>query len=60
MYKSRKSMREALREAREYRDEKDIDLFATEGETIDKYKKRYKDRWKDELEKAVLRMKKEL
>jgi len=40
--------------------EKDIDLFATEGETIDKYKKRYKDRWKDELEKAVLRMKKEL
>jgi len=41
-------------------DEKDIDLFATEGETIDKYKKRYKDRWKDELEKAVLRMKKEL
>jgi nicotinic acid mononucleotide adenylyltransferase len=40
--------------------EKDIIKFANEDETIDKYKKRYGERWKDELEKAVLRMKKEL
>ena len=39
---------------------KDIDLFANEDKIIDKYKKRYGDRWKDELEKAVSRMKKEL
>jgi nicotinic acid mononucleotide adenylyltransferase len=39
---------------------KDIDLFANEDKIIDKYKKRYGDRWEDELEKAVLRMKKEL
>ncbi|HJO01577.1 MAG TPA: hypothetical protein QF458_01515, partial [Candidatus Woesearchaeota archaeon] len=39
---------------------KDIDLFANEDEIIDKYKKRYGDGWKDELQKAVLRMKKEL
>ncbi len=39
---------------------KDIDLFANEDEIIDKYKKRYGDAWKDELQKAVLRMKKEL
>ena len=38
----------------------DIDLFADEDEIIDKYKKRYGDDWKDELQKAVLRMKKEL
>jgi hypothetical protein len=38
----------------------DIDLFANEDEIIDKYKKRYGDRWEDELNKAVLRMKKEL
>ena len=39
---------------------KDIELFANEDKIIDKYKKRYGDRWEDELEKAVLRMKKEL
>jgi hypothetical protein len=39
---------------------KDIELFANEDKIIDKYKKRYGDRWKDELEKAVSRMKKEL
>ena len=38
----------------------DIDLFANEDEIIDKYKKRYGDSWKDELEKAIQRMKKEL
>jgi len=41
-------------------EENDIELFANEEETIDKYKKRYGDLWKDELDKAVLRMKKEL
>lgn len=39
---------------------KDIDNFANEDKIIDKYKKRYGDRWEDELEKAVIRMKKEL
>ena len=39
---------------------KDIELFANEDKIIDKYKKRYGDRWQDELEKAVNRMKKEL
>ena len=39
---------------------KDIELFSNEDEIIDKYKKRYGDRWEDELEKAVIRMKKEL
>ena len=38
----------------------DIEKFRNEEETIDKYKKRYKERWKEELDKAVLRMKKEL
>jgi DNA-binding ferritin-like protein (Dps family) len=38
----------------------DIDLFADEDEIIDKYKKRYGDGWKEELQKEVLRMKKEL
>ena len=33
---------------------------AIEAETIDKYKKRFKERWKEELDKAVQRMKKEL
>ena len=41
-------------------EEKDIELFAVEDETIDKYKKRYGESWKEELDKAVLRMKKEL
>ncbi len=41
-------------------EEDDIEKFANEEETIDKYKKRYKERWKEELDKAVLRMKKEL
>ena len=41
-------------------EEKDIELFAVEDETIDKYKKRYGESWKEELNKAVLRMKKEL
>ena len=41
-------------------EENDIELFANEEETIDKYKKRYGDLWKVELDKAVLRMKKEL
>jgi hypothetical protein len=39
---------------------KDIDNFANEDKIIDKYKKRYGDRWETELEKAVTRMKKEL
>ena len=39
---------------------KDIELFANEDKIIDKYKKRYGDRWEDELDKAVMRMKKEL
>ena len=38
----------------------DIEKFAIEDETIDKYKKRFKERWKEELDKAVQRMKKEL
>ena len=38
----------------------DIEKFAIEAETIDKYKKRFKERWKEELDKAVQRMKKEL
>ena len=41
-------------------EEDDIEKFANEEETIDKYKKRYKERWKEELDNAVLRMKKEL
>ena len=41
-------------------EKKDIDLFANEDKIIDKYKKRYGDRWEDELDKAVMRMKKEL
>jgi len=38
----------------------DIDKFRNEEETIDKYKKRYNERWEEELDKAVQRMKKEL
>jgi len=41
-------------------EKKDIELFANEDKIIDKYKKRYGDRWETELEKAVSRMKKEL
>ena len=41
--------------------EKKISIyFANEDKIIDKYKKRYGDRWEDELDKAVIRMKKEL
>ena len=39
---------------------KDIEEFATQSETIDKYKKRFKERWREELDKAVQRMKEEL
>jgi hypothetical protein len=39
---------------------KDIDNFANQDKIIDKYKKRYGDRWEDELEKAVIPRKKEL
>ena len=38
----------------------DIEKFKNEEETIDKYKKRYNERWEEELDKAVQRMKKEL
>ena len=38
----------------------DIIKFENEDDTIDKYKTRYKERWKEELDKAVQRMKKEL
>ena len=38
----------------------DIEKFKNEEETIDKYKKRFKERWKEELDKAVQRMKEEL
>ena len=39
---------------------KDIEEFATQSDTIDKYKKRFKERWRAELDKAVQRMKEEL
>mgnify|MGYP006914679812 CR=1 FL=1 len=39
---------------------KDIELKGNEDKIIDKYKKRYGDRWKDELDKAVTPMKREL
>jgi len=38
----------------------DIIKFENEDDTIDKYKTRYKERWKEELDKAVQRMKREL
>jgi len=40
--------------------DKDIEKFKNEGETIDKYKKRFKENWKVELDKAVERMKEQL
>ena len=40
--------------------EKDIEKFKNEDGTIDKYKKRYNERWKEELDKAVQKMKEEL
>ena len=39
---------------------KDIEEFATQSDTIDKYKERFKERWREELDKAVQRMKEEL
>ena len=39
---------------------KDLENFKNEGETIDKYKKRFKENWKVELDNAVARMKEEL
>ena len=39
---------------------KDIEEFATQSDTIDKYKKRFKERWREELDKAVQRMREEL
>ena len=38
----------------------DIEKFRNERETIDKYKKRFKERWQEELNNAVKRMKEEL
>ena len=38
----------------------ETEKFKNEEETIDKYKKRFKERWKEELDKAVQRMKEEL
>jgi len=37
-----------------------IEKFKNEGETIDKYKKRFKENWKIELDKAVEKMKEQL
>ena len=39
---------------------KDIEDFATQSDTIDKYKKRFQERWRAELDKAVQRMKEEV
>ena len=39
---------------------KDIEKFKNEGETIDKYKKRFKENWKSELDKAVEKMREQL
>ena len=41
-------------------DEKDIEKFANEGDTIDKYKKRYGESWKEELDKALIKMRNQL
>jgi hypothetical protein len=41
-------------------DEKDIEKFANEGDTIDKYKKRYGNDWKKELDIALKRMRNQL
>ena len=38
----------------------DIEKFKNEEETIDKYKKRFKENWKSELDKAVEKMKEQL
>ena len=40
--------------------DKDLDKFKNEGGTIDKYKKRFKENWKVELDKAVEKMKEQL
>ena len=39
---------------------KDIEKFKNERETIDKYKKRFKENWKEELDRAVEKMKEQL
>jgi hypothetical protein len=39
---------------------KDIEKFKNEDETIDKYKKRFKENWKIELDKAVEKMREQL
>ena len=41
-------------------DEKDIEKFANEGDTIDKYKKRYGESWKEELNKTLVKMRNQL
>jgi len=41
-------------------DEKDIEKFANEGDTIDKYKKRYGESWKEELDKTLVKMRNQL
>ncbi len=40
--------------------DKDLQKFKNEGGTIDKYKKRFKENWKVELDKAVEKMKEQL
>jgi len=40
--------------------DKDLLKFKNEGGTIDKYKKRFKENWKVELDKAVEKMKEQL
>jgi len=40
--------------------DKDLEKFKNEDETIDKYKKRFKENWKVELDRAVERMKEQL
>ena len=39
---------------------KDIEKFKNEDETIDKYKKRFKENWKSELDRAVEKMREQL
>ena len=39
---------------------KDVEKFKNEDETIDKYKKRFKENWKAELDKAVEKMREQL
>ena len=38
----------------------DIEKFRNEEETIDKYKKRFKENWKSELDRAVEKMREQL